>query len=146
MACRLEFHRTVSHRFFRVFLRAEMPNRLPTLFVPSVADTTPRAWSFIKKIVDSVNCLTLCFSRDYTFTVSKYNLHSNLTDLCLPYPSTVPLLGTDRAKTFCDVREKCRYRPRRIHFSSNCTLTTCQLEHGSTSGNFCSLVSELPFK
>lgn len=76
-----------------------MPNRLPTLFVPSVADTTPRAWSFIKEIVDSVNCLTLCFSRDYTFTVSKYNLHSNLTDLCLPYPSTVPLLGTDRAKT-----------------------------------------------
>lgn len=86
LVSRLGFLRTAFHPFLREFLQVEMPNLLPTLFVSSVANTTPRAWGFIKEIVDSLNFLTVRFSRNYLFTVSRRNLYNDLIDLLFPIP------------------------------------------------------------
>lgn len=80
------FFRDASHPIIRAFLQVNLVNVLPTLVVSSDSSPRPCLWGFMREVYFSVPFLTVRFSNEYLYCVSRRNLYRDLIAMLFPPP------------------------------------------------------------
>lgn len=86
LVSRFFFFRDSSHPVLRAFMQVNLVHVLPELVVSSDLISRPCLWGFMREVYFSISFLTVRFSKDYLFTVSRKNLYKDLISMLFPPP------------------------------------------------------------
>ncbi|CAN7998230.1 unnamed protein product [Ixodes hexagonus] len=87
LVSRFVFVRNQVHPFIRSLIQTELSPHLPSFVVSSCIVSSPNnLFGFLKEVVEAVRFLSVRFSLDYLFTVSKKSLTRDLIESLFPPP------------------------------------------------------------
>ncbi|XP_075535109.1 uncharacterized protein LOC142570632 [Dermacentor variabilis] len=83
---RFFFFRDTSHPILRSFMQVTLVNALPDLIVSSNFSSRLCLWGFMQEVYLAIRFLTVRFSTEYLYSVSRKTLYKDLLSMLFPPP------------------------------------------------------------
>ncbi|XP_077512785.1 uncharacterized protein LOC144123955 [Amblyomma americanum] len=105
---RFMYLRDENDVFLRTVMQVRLCRLLPDLLVSSVHAREGTLWGFLKEVADTFNFLTVRFSLDYLYSLSRKQMTQALTESLFPTPLyRQPYLGSLDISVLKRVRRMC---------------------------------------
>lgn len=80
------FFKSANHTFLVAVLIRSLSFHLPYLFTPTGQAREGSLWGFLKEVANTFNFLTVRFSLDYLYSLSRKQMTQVITESLLPVP------------------------------------------------------------
>ncbi|XP_077512670.1 uncharacterized protein LOC144123795 [Amblyomma americanum] len=108
LVSRFFFFKSANDPFLVAVLIRRLSFHLPYLFAPTVQAREGTLWRFLKEVADTFNFLTVRFSLDYLYSLSRKQMTQALTESLFPTPLyRQPYLGSLDISVLKRVRRMC---------------------------------------